>query len=73
MAIENATPVIASALEDKFDFLITIFKVIIGVVGVYLIFWLINLIINIRKNSILRRILENLEQINEKLGKSRLK
>jgi len=58
-----------STLEENLKFLITIFQIIAGVVGVYLVFWLISLIINIRKNKILKKILLNLEEINKKLGK----
>ncbi len=60
-----------SILEENLKFLITIFKVIAGVVGIYLVFWLINLILNIKKNRILKKILSNLEEINKKLGKSK--
>ena len=60
-----------SGLEENLKFLITMLQVIAGVVGIYLVFWLINIVINIRKNNILRQILSNLEEINEKLGKSK--
>ena len=63
----------ASGLEENLKFLITLFQIIAGVVGVYLVFWLINLIINIRKNKILKQILSNLEEINDKLGKPKIK
>lgn len=45
------------------------FQVIIGLAGVYLIFWLISMFVSHRKNKLLKKILKNLEEINSKLGK----
>jgi len=47
----------------------TIFKVVIGIAGVYVLFWLISLFVSHRKNKLLKKILSNVEEINAKLDK----
>ncbi|MEA3329810.1 MAG: hypothetical protein U9Q06_03640 [Nanoarchaeota archaeon] len=56
--------------ETTFNSLITLFKIIGGILGIYVLFWIINVLINSRRIGVLNKILKNLEEINEKLGKS---
>jgi len=44
-----------------------------GLIGIYLIFWIVNFIFNIRKNKLLKEILRNLEEINEKFNVKKVK
>ncbi|HRZ85936.1 MAG TPA: hypothetical protein P5277_04120 [Candidatus Paceibacterota bacterium] len=68
--ITNGKEVIANIPTDFSSFtgmITTIFKIIIGIAGVYFILWLISLFVSHRKNKILKKILKNVEDINNKL------
>ena len=69
-----ANEVIASfpGLEGPIRTLITILQILGGLIGVYVIFWVINSFINARRIKILQKILANLEEINQKIGKSKI-
>lgn len=59
-------------LGDKFAASIVLFgQIILGIVGIYALIWLVNLFFNIKKNKLLKEMLENLKQINEKLDKKK--
>jgi hypothetical protein len=45
----------------------TILKVIGGLFGIYILILLINMISNIKRNRLLKQIIENLNEINKKL------
>lgn len=49
--------------------LIRLFQIILSIAGIYVLFWIVSFIINLRKNNVLKKILKNLEEINEKLDK----
>lgn len=69
MAIEQV--VNPTTLEESIGALVTIFQIIGGLIGVYIIFWTISSFINARRNKVLRKILENVEEINKKLGRKK--
>ena len=56
-------------LQGPINTLILILKVIGGIIGIYLIFWIINMIINARKVKYIKEILANVQEINQKLKK----
>ncbi|HLD98563.1 MAG TPA: hypothetical protein VI815_04510 [Candidatus Nanoarchaeia archaeon] len=73
MALENITSTFGGNVEDSFRLLITIMQILGGLIGIYLIFWIVNFIFNIRKNKLLKEILRNLEEINEKFNVKKVK
>lgn len=70
MAIQNVSGVIEQGLEQSIETLISILGIVIGIAGVSLIFWIITLIINYRREKIIKDILKNVEEINNKINKS---
>jgi hypothetical protein len=58
-----------SNLQLDINSLVTIFRIIGGLFGLYVVFWVVNLFINWKKNRFLKDILENVEEINKKLEK----
>ncbi len=60
-----------SNLEIGVNSLVTIFQIIGGLFGIYVIFWIINLFINWKKNRFLKEILENIKEINKKIEKNK--
>ncbi|MFA6022952.1 MAG: hypothetical protein WC781_02585 [Candidatus Pacearchaeota archaeon] len=69
MAIQNVTNVVSSGMQQSVETLVAAVGVIIGLAGIYLIFWIINLVVSQKKNKLLKEILENVKQINRKLNK----
>lgn len=55
-------------IDKTIELLTTIFKVVAGIAGIYAIFWIANFFMSLRKNKILKEILLNLKEINDKLG-----
>jgi len=55
-------------IEEGMRSLAFFFKVIGGVIGLYVIFWAINAFLNARKNKVLKGMLVNLQEINKKLS-----
>ena len=49
------------------DTLILIFQIIGGLVGVYLILWIIGFIVNIRRIKLLKRLEDKLDLLNKKI------
>jgi hypothetical protein len=69
--VETGGMVIANNLEQNLGWIITLGQIFLGIVGITVIFWIINLFINYRKNKLLKQIISNLEEINMKLGKKK--
>lgn len=69
MNITAISDVLNPSLGETLSWITTGFKVFLGIVGIYFIFWIINMIINHRKNKMLKEILVNVKEINVKLGK----
>ncbi len=65
--------VIGPELSESLKPLIRIFQIIGGLLGVYILFWTINVFVNTRRVRVLKKILENVEEINKKLGKGKKK
>ena len=63
--VANAVP----DLVQPIGTLITVLQVIGGIIGVYLIFWLINAFINARRIKILTNLLNELKTVNKNLEK----
>jgi len=59
--------------EQSMQSLIRIFQVIGGILGIYVIYWIVNTFINNRRIKVLKRILQNVEEINKKLDKKNKK
>lgn len=57
-------------LSSLLGWVILSFKIFLGLVGIYFVFWLVNLVINSKKNKLLKEILQNLQEINKKISKS---
>ena len=55
-------------IEQSMSTLIRLFQVIGGILGIYVIYWIITTFINNRKVKVLQKILQNLEEINKKLN-----
>jgi len=51
------------------EVLVTIFQIIGGLIGVYVIFWFINMVINARRVKLLEKILNELQEMNGKKPK----
>ena len=66
MAIDPLTTNFSN-LEQAMTNLIFLFKILGGLFGVYVLILLVNMISNIRRNRLLKKIIENLEEINKKL------
>jgi len=70
MVIENITDIaLIENLISRVSTLTSIFQAIGGLIIAYIIFAVVNLIINRKKSDELRRIKQLLEQINKKLKK----
>ena len=54
-------------VENSIALMLTLLKIIGGVIGVYLLFWIINFFINAKRLNILKKILEQLEEKNKKM------
>ena len=54
-------------VENSIALMLTLLKIIGGVIGVYLLFWIINFFINAKRLNILKKILEQLEENNKKM------
>jgi hypothetical protein len=65
MVVEEVLP----ELQTNLDGLIILFQIIGGILGVYVIFWTINVFINARRVKALKMILKNVEEINKKIKK----
>ena len=70
MAIEEVITSIGGDFGESMKMLITILQIVGGLVSIYLIFLIINLFFNIRKNKVMKEILNILKEINEKLDKN---
>ena len=44
-----------------------IIKIIGGLIGIYIVFWIVSAFINLKRSSRLKQLLEKLEETNEKL------
>ena len=66
MAIEEIVSNVP-ALENTLNTFINILKIVGGVVLAYLILWIISILINLKRTSLLKKLLEKLEENNEKL------
>ena len=66
-AVESISTV--SSLESSLSLLITLLQILGGLLGLYLIYWTIKLIISSRRAKTLDKILIELKEINKKLGK----
>lgn len=62
---------IVPELEGPIKTLTLILKIIGGIIGVYVIIWFINMVINARNARVLKKILDNVEEINMKLGRGK--
>jgi uncharacterized membrane protein YuzA (DUF378 family) len=71
MAVQNVTEIIGSGFEQSIQTLVAVVGIILGIAGVYLIFWIITAVINYRRNKITKEILENVKEINRKLSKKK--
>lgn len=71
MAIQNVTEVIGAGLQKSIETLITAIGIVIGLAGIYLVFWIINMIVNYRRNKLIKELLENVKDINKKLRKKK--
>ena len=72
MVGEEVITEVANAVPDlvqPIGTLITVLQVIGGIIGVYLIFWLINAFINARRIKILTNLLNELKTVNKNLEK----
>lgn len=72
--IENLTSGIGnlsdfSSLQTSLSSLVTLFQILWGLIGLYLIYWTITAFINARKAKTLDKILKRLEEISDKLEK----
>jgi len=54
-------------VENSIALMLTLLKIIGGVIGVYLLFWIINFFINAKRLNVLKKILEELEENNKKM------
>ncbi len=54
-------------LENSISLILTLLKIIGGVIGVYLVFWIINFFINARRLNVLNKILDELQENNKKM------
>jgi hypothetical protein len=70
MAIENVISDVSN-LTPAIDSLLFIFRIIGGLLGIYILFWIVNFFINLKKNNLLKQILAKLEEINKKLEKNK--
>jgi hypothetical protein len=52
--------------------LVRLIQIVLSIIGIYVLFWIISFLLNLRKNNVLKKILKNLEEINEKLGNKKL-
>ena len=72
----NVSEVIAT-LPDSFNgavgWAIIGVKIFIGLIGLYFLFWLVSLFLNYRKNRMIKEVLKNVKEINNKLGKKKAK
>jgi len=66
MAIDSLTTNFSN-LEQAMANLIFLFKIFGGLFGVYILVLLVNMISNIRRNRLLKKIIENLEEISKKI------
>jgi len=57
------------SLEGPIKTLVVILQIIGGIIGIYLVFWMVNTFINARRVKVLKNILRNVEEINVKLSK----
>ena len=56
-------------LTEPIISLIRLLQILGGLLGLVVIYWVVATFINIRKTNVLKKILENLEEINKKLDK----
>lgn len=68
MVLENATNVSSSGIFGSITSLTQIFQAIGGLIIAYIIFGIINIILNRRKNKQIEDIRKLLEKINKKLS-----
>jgi len=68
MAVEMIGNVVAEDLVNRISSLTTLFQAIGGLIIAYIIFGIINMIHNWKKEKELRRMRQLLEQINKKLS-----
>lgn len=58
-----------SEFSQGLENLILLFQILGGVFAVYVVVLIINMIANLRRNKHLKKIIENLEEINKKMNK----
>lgn len=74
MAVENITsPFIPEALVENLVSLSTIFQAIGGLIILYIIFGILNIIWNRRRSHEITRMRQILEQINKKLDNTQIR
>jgi len=69
MVLAEVSSILGSEIVDSVRWLVTAFKIFLGIVGISFIFWIITLIINRKRNNKINEILQNVKEINAKLGK----
>lgn len=69
MVLGEVSSILGSEIVDSVRWLVTAFKIFLGIVGISFIFWIITLIINRKRDNKINEILQNVKEINAKLGK----
>ena len=69
MAIGEVANALSTELSPIVDTLWLVAKIIAGVLSVWILIWLVNIFLNIKKTRLLKTLLINLEETNQKLDK----
>lgn len=56
-------------IDGSFSSLVRLLQILGGIFGLYLIFWIISIIINLRKTILLKKIITQLDENNQKLDR----
>jgi len=67
MAVEEVVTTLGANLENTVNTILFIIKIIGGLIGIYIVFWIVSAFINLKRSSRLKQLLEKLEETNEKL------
>ena len=72
MPIELLTPEIAAQfpeLAQSIDSMITTLKIIGGILGVYVLLWIVNFAYSIRRTLLIKKMIKKLEEMEIKIDK----
>jgi hypothetical protein len=69
MVLADVGSILGSEIVDSVRWLVTAFKIFLGIVGISFIFWIITFIINRKRDNKINEILQNVKEINANLNK----